>query len=536
MTSRSSNNNSQPDQLELGDDDGSITLRKAWEKTVRSVSGQFGKPAFDNFIRPLRPLSFDGHIVVLGAPTSFAKEWAEKKYSDVLREILEENLGGIELQLRFIVATPDVQPVLGQKPLPLQKAALPEPIAKEKRKGHAKSESLTKWVKSNPYALELSENPFNDKFTFERFVEGKCNRLALAGATAVANDPGEAINPLFLYGGTGLGKTHLMHAIGNHIRANMPDAKIAYVSGETFTNHYVSSLRDKRTEDFRRAYRDVDLFLVDDIQTIATREQTREEFFHTFNTLRSMNRQIVVSSDRAPRELHAMDEHIRSRFESGLLADVTTPELETRMAILSKKADDEGLNIPTEVIGYMANLIQSNIRALEGALIKLMAVASLTNSPVTKQLASDVLSSYFTDPMPTRTTVFPSLRSLVNVTPTPARGNKSLERPLEHAQVSVAGPAVDCIVNTVSQHYRICVEDIRQPGLRRKDIVHARQVAMYLCRELTSVPMTILAATFGCNNHSTVAHAHSKMRTRIAENPEALTDIGRIRHALQQIL
>ena len=235
------------------------------------------------------------------------------------------------------------------------------------------------------------------RYTFENFIVGSSNRLAHAGARAVAQTPGEVYNPLFLYGTPGLGKTHLMHAIGNQItQAQGGDSsRVAYISGESFTSNFVTSLREHKSEEFRRRWRNVDVWLVDDIQFIAGREHTKEEFFHTFNALYQSGKQIVISSDRSPKELRAMDERLRSRFECGLIADIASPDLETRLAILHRKAETERTRIPDEVLLYMARLVQSNIRTLEGALVKIIACASLQNSPVTTQLASEILERYY---------------------------------------------------------------------------------------------------------------------------------------------
>ena len=434
----------QEQQLELGEDDSAIALRKAWERTLRTLAPQLNKPTFDNWLRPLKPLSWDGSVVVLGAPSPFARTWVENKYAQTLRNSLVGLLDSPDLQVRFVVSKPEVQPLLGEKPLPLQQAAAPQQMSNEKGLTTSSASlpvpSPTTAGANNAFALELSASPLIDKYTFGNFVVGKSNRLAHAGAVNVAQAPGAVYNPLFIYGNPGLGKSHLMHSIGHHIRETLPQARIAYVSGETFTNHYVMALRDKRMEDFRRAYRNVDVWLIDDIQTIATgqKEQTREEFFHTFNTLHQMNRQIVIASDRSPRELRLMDERLRSRFECGLIADIAPPELEMRQAILQKKANLENMRIPEEVIAFMADLIQSNIRALEGALIKLMAYASLARSPVTKQLARDVLSSYFVERI------------------TPASSPMDSAHPEDHGTMhrsgtpSSAGPTVDQIVDTVA--------------------------------------------------------------------------------------
>lgn len=499
VSSQSSSDDHHERQFELGDDDQLISLRKAWDRALRTLAGKLNSRNVDNFLKPLRPVSYDGSIVVLGAPSAFAREWAEKKYGQQIKEVLEPLLDRSKIQIRIVILKPEAAPVLGEIPAPPPvNAASPRHRCDAPAPAHTESK--------NPFFNELAATRLTEKYTFETYVTGKSNRLAQAGAVAVANAPGTKYNPLFLYGTPGLGKTHLMHAIGHHIRCTRPDLMVACISGETFTNHFVASLRDNRSEDFRRAYRHVDVLLVDDIHTIATREQTKEEFFHTFNALHQLSKQIVITSDRSPRELRTMDERLRSRFESGLIADVAPPELDMRKQILIQKAARENLRISEDVIEYMANLIQSNIRALEGALIKLMAYASLVKSPVTKQLASDVLSSYFLERMPS-----------------PGGG-----RP-----VSLAGASVDQVVETVAIQLSIDRDLILATGNRSKDVMFARAVAMYLCREITKAPTTTIAKTFGCRNHSAITHAHDRLEAALQTDPQLLATVNTIRKVIE---
>ncbi len=519
----------QEQQLELGEDDSAIALRKAWERTLRAMAVVSNKPTYDNWLRPLKPLSWDGCVVVLGAPSSFARNWVEKKYAQSLREHLAQYLAQPEVQVRFVITTPDVQPLLGEKPLPLQQAATaPAPQAAQSALPVPAGETQPRHAAvdpRNPFALELAAATLNEGYTFDEFVVGKSNRLAHAGALAVAQSPGTSYNPLFLYGTPGLGKTHLMHAIGHEVRTRMPQARIAYVSGEMFTNHFVTALRDKRTEDFRRAYRSVDIWLVDDIQSIAMgqKEQTKEEFFHTFNTLHGMRRQIVIASDRSPGELRAMDERLRSRFMGGLVADIAPPELEMRMAILQKKAILGNMGISEDVIAFMANLIQSNIRALEGALIKLMAFASLTKAPVTRQLAGEVLSAYYVDPGPAR--------ALLSA------------HPEDHApapEVPKMDTGVETIADAVAARMGVTRAQILLGGARsgrggdrlQGDPGYARQVAMYLAKEISGVPLSNLAAAFGCKNHTSVAQAHKRLREEMGTDKALAVLVEQIRKAV----
>ena len=563
-------------QLELGEEEGLTALRRAWERTLRSLAGSLNKQTIDNWLRPLKPLSYSqvpdshgsgGAVAVLGAPSSFAREFAEKKYAQTLSQLLAQHLDSPGVQVRFVISTPDVQPLLGENPLPLQQAAALRSTAMSGEGGLPIPASSTAAVPAsetvfdggssmgakpsrNPFALELSASPLVPRYTFDNFVVGKSNRLAQAGAVAVAQSPGDTYNPLFLYGPPGLGKTHLVHAIGHQIRLALPSARVAYVSGEMFTNHYVAAIRDKRTEDFRRAYRSVDVWLVDDIQMLASKEQTKEEFFHTFNALHQMNKQIVLTSDRPPRELRAMDERLRSRFECGLVADITAPELEMRQAILQKKAILEDLAIPEEVIAFMANLIQSNIRALEGALIKLMAYASLIHSPVTKQLASDVLSSYYVERITPREMAAreeaareSSSRELASAHPEdhlPLSPSHALLPAAPHPPVSAGGPAVDQIIEAVAAQMGVTRELIVAGGGRSSrasrmygDVSFARQVAMYVAKELSGVPLSTIAATFGLKSHTAVVHAHARLQKEL-EDPQILSLLSRVRQEIER--
>ena len=553
-------------QLELGEEEGLTALRRAWERTLRSLAGSLNKQTIDNWLRPLKPLSYSqgpgGAVAVLGAPSSFAREFAEKKYAQTLSQLLAQHLDSPGVQVRFVISTPEVQPLLGENPLPLQQAAalpssamsgeggLPVP-APQTSPAEAVFDGSTSSAggksSRNPFALELSASPLVPRYTFDNFVVGKSNRLAQAGAVAVAQSPGDTYNPLFLYGPPGLGKTHLVHAIGHQIRLALPQAKVVYVSGEMFTNHYVAAIRDKRTEDFRRAYRNVDVWLVDDIQMLASKEQTKEEFFHTFNALHQMNKQIVLTSDRPPRELRAMDERLRSRFECGLVADITAPELEMRQAILQKKAILEDLAIPEEVIAFMANLIQSNIRALEGALIKLMAYASLIHSPVTKQLASDVLSSYYVERITPREMAVreEAAREVASAHPEdhsplfslPSAALPAAPRP----PASAGGPAVDQIIEAVAAQMGVTRELIVAGGGRSSratrmhgDVSFARQVAMYVAKELSGVPLSTIAATFGLKSHTAVVHAHARLQKEVETDPQILSLISKIRQEIER--
>lgn len=557
MSSHPTPDDSAPDrpikdqQLELGEEESLTALRRAWERTLRALAGSVNKQTIGNWLRPLKPLSYSPlaeglPIVVLGAPSSFARTFVETKYAQTLALHLAQYLDIPTVQVRFVISTPDVQPLLGEKPLPLQQAASPLPPPESLLPvpaGQAGQGALALTpdgsadgsgrASRNPFTTELAASPLNARYTFDNFVVGKSNRMAHAGAVRVAQEPGKKYNPLFLYGNSGLGKTHLMHAIGHQIRLALPQARVAYVSGETFTNHYVAAIRDKRTEDFRRAYRSVDVWLVDDIQMLASKEQTKEEFFHTFNVLHQMNKQIVLTSDRSPRELKAMDDRLQSRFECGLVTDIAPPDLEMRQAILQKKAILENLAIPDDVITFMANLIQSNIRSLEGALIKLMAYASLARSPVTKQLASDVLSSYYVKQTPRETaSAHPEDHA-------PSAGGDALLLP--RPPMSAGGPTVDRIIDAVAAQMGVTREQILAGGGRSNramrlhgDAGFARQVAMYLTKETGGMPLSTLATTFGLKSHTAIVHASVRLQKESEEDPQVLSLIGRIKQEIER--
>jgi chromosomal replication initiator protein len=326
---------------------------------------------------------------------------------------------------------------------------------------------------------EIEPARLNPKYTFETFVIGASNRFAHAAAVAVAEAPAKAYNPLFIYGESGLGKTHLLHAIGHYAMGLFHGARVRYVSSEEFTNDFINSIRDGKAEGFRRRYRDVDVLLVDDIQFLENKEQTQEEFFHTFNTLHNANKQIVISSDRPPKQLVTLEDRLRNRFEWGLLTDVQPPELETRIAILRKKAAQERLNVPNDVMEYIASKIASNIRELEGALIRVTAFASLNRQGVDLSLAEVVLKDLIPDSQ---------------------------------------GPEITAatIMGATASYFGISLEDLCGSS-RSRVLVTARQVAMYLCRELTDLSLPKIGQLFGGRDHTTVMHADRKIRSLMAE-------------------
>jgi chromosomal replication initiator protein len=347
-----------------------------------------------------------------------------------------------------------------------------------------------------PSAQRLGGTRLNSKYTFETFVIGSSNRFAHAAAVAVAEAPAKAYNPLFVYGDSGLGKTHLLHAIGHYAQTLYTGLKVRYVSSEEFTNDFINMIRDGKQDGFRRRYRDVDVLLVDDIQFLENKEGTQEEFFHTFNTLHNASKQIVISSDRAPKRLVTLEDRLRSRFEWGLLTDVQPPELETRIAILRRKAIQEGLNAPPEVLEYIASRISTNIRELEGALIRVTAFASLNRQSVDLQLAEIVLKDLIPE----------------------AQGN----------QITAA-----TIMGQTASYFGLSIEDLCGTS-RSRVLVTARHIAMYLCRELTDLSLPKIGQQFGGRDHTTVINADRKIRSLMAERRSIYTQVTELTNRIKQ--
>ncbi|MEU8259672.1 chromosomal replication initiator protein DnaA [Micromonospora sp. NPDC048999] len=347
-----------------------------------------------------------------------------------------------------------------------------------------------------PGGAETGGNRLNPKYMFETFVIGSSNRFAHAASVAVAESPAKAYNPLFIYGSSGLGKTHLLHAIGHYATTLGNARSVRYVSTEEFTNDFINSLRDDKTSAFQRRYRDVDILLIDDIQFLENRERTQEEFFHTFNTLHNANKQIVITSDRSPKQLATLEDRLRTRFEWGLLADIQPPDLETRIAILQKKAAQERLFAPPDVLEFIASRVSNSIRELEGALIRVTAFASLTRSSVELSLAEEVLRDFIPDG---------------------------------------AGPEItaDQIMVSTADYFGVSLEDLRGHS-RSRVLVNARQVAMYLCRELTDLSLPRIGQAFGGRDHTTVMHADRKIRQQMAERRSLYNQIAELTNRIKQ--
>jgi len=418
-----------------------------WHAALANIEKKISKPSFDTWLKSTKAHSLQGDLLIITAPNEFARDWLEERYSQLIAGILYE-ITGEELSVKFIIPQ-------NQKEAENDVQLPPKKVKKDDDHG------------------EFPQGILNQKYTFDTFVIGSGNRFAHAASLAVAEAPAKAYNPLFIYGGVGLGKTHLMHAIGHYVLDHNPAAKVVYLSSEKFTNEFINSIRDNKAENFRNKYRNVDILLIDDIQFLAGKESTQEEFFHTFNALHEESKQIIISSDRPPREIPTLEDRLRSRFEWGLITDITPPDLETRIAILRKKAKAEGLDIPNEVMLYIANQIDSNIRELEGALIRVVAYSSLINKDINADLAAEALKDIIPSSKPKVITILD-------------------------------------IQKTVGELFSIKLEDFKAKK-RTKSLAFPRQIAMYLSRELTDYSLPKIGEEFGGRDHTTVIHAHEKI-------------------------
>ena len=422
-------------------------LPQVWEKTLNIIKPELTEVSFTTWIKPVEPVSLKNNKLTLGVSNTFAKDILVSRYTTLIANAFKQ-ITSNKYEVEFIILSKEGS----------------APFREENNSDVSSSTEISSLTNLNP------------KYTFDTFVIGNSNRFAHAASVAVAESPSKAYNPLFIYGGVGLGKTHLMHAIGDYILQNNPKTKVVYVSSETFTNELINSIRDDRNVDFRNRYRTMDVLLIDDIQFIAGKERTQEEFFHTFNTLHESNKQIIISSDRPPKEIPTLEDRLRSRFEWGLIADIQPPDLETRIAILRKKAQIENVEIPNEIMVHIAKKIQSNIRELEGALIRIIAFSSLTNSEITVELASEALKELFS----------------------------AKARQLN----------VDLIKETISDQFNIKLEDFNSKK-RTRAISYPRQIAMYLSRELTDLSLPKIGEEFGGRDHTTVIHAYDKITNDI---------------------
>ncbi|MFQ8892681.1 MAG: chromosomal replication initiator protein DnaA [Clostridium sp.] len=442
-------------------------LQDLWEQTLNVLKNEMSEVSFNTWMKSCNPISISEDTIKISVPNSFTRDILNNRYKDLVANSIQGICSKL-YKLEFLISS--------------------EVALEEKNKAIK--------IKGSPLNEEIS-NTLNPKYTFDSFVIGNSNRFAHAASLAVAEAPAKAYNPLFIYGGVGLGKTHLMHAIGHYILENNPNAKVEYVSSEKFTNELINAIKHDKNEEFRNKYRHVDVLLIDDIQFIAGKEGTQEEFFHTFNALHDANKQIILSSDRPPKEIPTLEDRLRSRFEWGLIADIQVPDFETRMAILKKKADLERLNVPNEVMVYVATKIKSNIRELEGALIRIVAYSSLTNREVSVDLASEALKDIISK-----------------------KQGKSI--------------TIESIQDIVSSYFNLRVEDFKSQR-RTRNVAYPRQIAMYLSRKLTDMSLPKIGEEFGGRDHTTVIHAYEKISENLKTDEGLQSTVDDITKKLTQI-
>jgi chromosomal replication initiator protein len=443
---------------------------EVWQQVLSVIQTKLSKPSFDTWFKATKASFLGDSVVVVTAPTTFAVEWLETRYTKLVSSTISDYIGRI-VEVKFAIE--ETRPSVTEEPFPL--------ITRDQQ----------------PLLEEPMMHQLNPKYTFDTFVIGAANRFAHAASLAVAELPAKSYNPFFMYGGVGLGKTHLMHAIGHYILEHNPHMKVLYLSSEKFTNEFINAIRDNRGESFRNKYRNIDVLLIDDIQFLAGKEGTQEEFFHTFNALHEEHKQIVISSDRPPKEIPTLEERLRSRFEWGLITDIQPPDLETRIAILRKKAKAENLDIPNEAMMYIANMIDTNIRELEGALIRIVAYSSLTNQDITAHLAAEALK----DILPT--------------------GRNRLITMLD-------------IQQRVGEYYGLKLEDFKARK-RTRAIAFPRQIAMYLSRELTDYSLPKIGDAFGGRDHTTVIHAHEKISQQLKVDQDLYKVINNLTERIKNL-
>ncbi len=469
-------------------DDQQVDLGTAWQQIVEDL-----QPNQRAWLRPSVPMTLHENTAIIAVPNDFTRNQLEGRLRNHIEDALSEGFGR---EIRMLVT---VNPALEDVPSTQADESTDRSVALSTNEpaydsafdaapapqvDHAEPPTSGE---RRPSALETRLNP---KYTFETFVIGSSNRFPHAAAVAVAEAPGKAYNPLLVYGESGLGKTHLLHAIGHYVRSLYSNAKVRYVSSEEFTNEFINAIRDDRQDRFKRRYRDVDVLLIDDIQFLEGKTQTQEEFFHTFNTLHNANKQIVLTSDRAPKRLEALEDRLRNRFEWGLITDVQPPDLETRIAILRKKAAMDRLTAPPDVLEFIASKIQTNIRELEGALIRVTAFANLNRQEVDMTLAEIVLKDLI-----------------------PEGGEPEITHALIIAQTAA--------------YFGVSLEDLTGPS-RGRHLVMARQIGMYLCRELTSMSLPQIGREFGGRDHTTVMYADRKIRQLLAERRAVFNQVSEL--------
>ncbi|HEX5148328.1 MAG TPA: chromosomal replication initiator protein DnaA [Candidatus Limnocylindrales bacterium] len=459
-----------------------MDAKQVWRAALGELQVSLSPANYETWLRDTQLVDVDEQRFRIAVPNGFAKDWLESRYRSLISQTLAR-IVGYSVQVEFVVGT--APEVAGEGAVD----AAAEPLAA----GPAQPSPQVR-VEPTRVGGEGGTTFLNPRYTFSNFIVGSANRLAHAASLSVAERPGHAYNPLFLYGGVGLGKTHLMHAIGNQVIAKFPRKRVVYATSEKFTNEFITSIQQGKIDEFRARYRRIDLLLIDDIQFIADKERTQEEFFHTFNAIHEDGKQIVLSSDRPPKAILTLEERLRSRFEWGLIADLTAPDLETRIAILRAKAEEGAVPITSDVIEFIARKVVSNIRELEGALNRMVAYASMGAMPIGIELAQAVLS---------------------NVLYNPKKRQVTPER----------------IAKVVADYYSVPM-DVLQGQKRDKAIVVPRQIAMFLMRAETDVSLLRIGAELGGRDHSTVLHACDKITREVAVNDELRREIAAVRELI----
>ena len=436
-------------------------INEYWNKALKIIEEESSSPVtFETWISPIVPYKIEGDSFILQIGDPFYRGMIQKRYLSLIRSAIK-TVTNRDYEIKIIT-----------------------------------DEHLSPALKSTVSPIPTSSvNNLNPRYIFSSFVVGNSNRMAHAASLAVAESPAQAYNPLFLYGNSGLGKTHLMHSIAHYILDKNPSTKVLYVTSETFTNELINSIQNNKNEEFRNKYRNIDVLLIDDIQFISKKEGTQEEFFHTFNALHESNKQIIISSDRPPKEIKTLEDRLRSRFEWGLIADIQAPDYETRIAILRKKVDTERLPVGNEVMAFIAKSIVSNIRELEGALTRIVAYATLTNQVVSIELAETALKDIFNE------------KTSIQITP-------------------------HIIQEVVANYFNIHTEDI-QSSKKSKNIAFPRQIAMYLCRKLLDISLPKIGKYFGNRDHTTVIYAVSKIEKSLKKDPSLQQTISELERQIK---
>jgi len=464
------------------------SIEVIWDEVLEALGNDPAvTPRVLAYLKMARVQGIISGTVVITVQNDTQRDFLQSRASDGVLDALTRTLG---TEARFaITVDPELELLTEPEPTaPPAQAVDPEPVPA--------APSATVESTDTAAAPLLDDNRLNPKYTFESFVIGSSNRFAHAAASAVAEAPAKAYNPLFIYGGSGLGKTHILHAIGNYALSLYPSARVKYVNSEEFTNDFINSIRNEAAGAFQRRHREVDFLLIDDIQFLQGKEATMEEFFHTFNTLHNANKQVVITSDLPPKQLNGFEDRLRSRFEWGLITDVQPPDLETRIAILRKKAANEKLAAPDDVLEYIASKISSNIRELEGALIRVTAFANLNRQPVDLALAEIVLKDLITDD--------------------------------EASQITASS-----VIAQTAAYFGLTIEDLCGSS-RSRVLVTARQIAMYLCRELTDLSLPKIGQQFGGRDHTTVMHANKKITEQMAERRSTYNQVTELTSRIKQ--